>query len=267
MAFGGWQHSPSPSSSSSPWSDCLKERGSLSPVFPYSLLHCVCTTVTAIGQDLCLIQGTLFCWIYTVRQLSDHCNYEISYFLAHFKAFCCVVSYCLRKFCTELNTKHYIVMYHLMTGKWLESKHWNTRQLMEFLSIAESQAFKADFFFLLEMLSFLLLCIKYNIEFLTYPPLRTNKITTILKKKNSTVFKNLLCFSISRFAKFRKIFYQLLNFKFGGGTDIVMSNMNPCNFNHVWISRIFPTYTLAFLQLWSFYLPLYQQMCVCMWVQ
>lgn len=183
VAFGGWQHSPSPSSSSSPWSDCLKERGSLSPVFPYSLLHCVCTTVTAIGQDLCLIQGTLFCWIYTVRQLSDHCNSEISYFLAHFKAFCCVVSYCLRKFCTELNTKHYIVMYHLMTGKWLESKHWNTRQLMEFLSIAESQAFKADFFFLLEMLSFLLLCIEYNIEFLTYPLLRTNKITTILKKK------------------------------------------------------------------------------------
>lgn len=183
MAFGGWQHSPSPSSSSSPWSDCLKERGLLSSVLPSSLLHCVCSTVTATGQDLCLIQGTLFCRIYTVRQLSDHCNYEISYFLAHFKAFCCVVSYCLRKFCTELNTKHYIVMYHLMTGKWLESKHWNTRQLMEFLSIAESQAFKVDFFFLLEMLSFLLLCIKYNIEFLTYPPLRTNKITTILKKK------------------------------------------------------------------------------------
>lgn len=110
VAFGGWQRGPSPSSSWFPPVNLLKGWRSLSFLPPSSPLL---RLRWLVRQDLCLREDTVLGCIYLGRQppsMSVPGNSESSSSSPHLKAFCCVLSYCPRKFCAELNTKHYIVM-------------------------------------------------------------------------------------------------------------------------------------------------------------
>lgn len=139
-AFGGRQHSSSPSSSWFPCVSLPKEWRSLSSLPASSPLS---TSQVLVRQDCawqmlpCSAAFTWLAFLFLVVLCPIWRAVTVCFHIA-------------RTFRAGLNAKHCIIRLTSSDSEMTGKKSWNTRQLVKFLSVTESQAFK-EFLFCKEL--------------------------------------------------------------------------------------------------------------------